>query len=117
MLSLVVDDDPSIRRYITTILQQEDFQTIEAGDGVQGRQIVQELGEGLDLIITDVQMPNRDGLSFAHAVKESFPEVPIILVSGHGEPTEKFDGFVEKNRSTPVSFVRQFGTPSPAKLH
>jgi len=95
-ISLVVDDEPSIRRYIAMILQQENFRTIEAGDGVRGLQIVQELGESLSLIVSDVQMPHCDGIKFAQAVRAAYPDVPIVLVSGRGEPTEKFDGFVEK---------------------
>jgi len=95
-ISLVVDDDPSIRKYISMILQQEHFRSIEAEDGVRGLQIVRELGDGLDLIVSDVQMPKGDGLIFARAVRKSFPAVPIILVSGRGEPAERFDGFVEK---------------------
>src|SRR5580698_2933920 len=95
-ISLVVDDEPSIRRYIAMILQQEDFRTVETGDGVRGLQIVQQLGESVSLIVSDVQMPHGDGIKFAHAVKTAYPAVPIILVSGRGEPAEKFDGFVEK---------------------
>ena len=68
----MVDDEPSIRRYITSILHLEHFQTLEAEDGSRALQIVQELGGGVDLIVSDIQMPNGDGLSLAHAVKESF---------------------------------------------
>jgi two-component system cell cycle sensor histidine kinase/response regulator CckA len=96
MLSLLVDDDRSIRQYIAMVLQREDFQTIEAGDGVQGLQIVEELGDAVDLIITDIQMPNCDGVTFAQAVTKAYPDISIILVSGRGEPIEHFDGFVEK---------------------
>jgi CheY-like chemotaxis protein len=82
-ISLVVDDEPSIRRYITSILHLEHFQTLEAEDGSRALQIVQELGGGVDLIVSDIQMPNGDGLSLADAVKKSFPAMPVILVSGN----------------------------------
>ena len=82
LVSLVVDDEPSVRRYVSTLLQREHFQTLEAEDGVRALQIVQDINGCLDLIVSDIQMPNGDGLSFAHAVRESFPAVPIILVSG-----------------------------------
>ena len=95
-ISLVVDDEPAVRRYITSILQREHFQTVEAEDGVRGLQIVQEFGDAVDVIVSDVQMPNCDGVSFAHAVKEMFPALPIILVSACGEPNGEFDGFLQK---------------------
>jgi DNA-binding response OmpR family regulator len=95
-IALVVDDEPSIRRYLSMILQQEDFRSIEAEDGAHALQIMQEHGESVGLIVSDVQMPHCDGISFAQAVKKAYPEIPIILVSGRGQPTEKFDGFVEK---------------------
>jgi len=94
-VSLVVDDEPSVRRYVSTILQREDFRTLEAEGGTQALQIVEELGGGVDLIVSDIQMPNGDGLALAHAVKNSFPAVPVILVSGYARPDAGFE-YVEK---------------------
>ncbi|MBZ5624426.1 MAG: response regulator [Acidobacteriia bacterium] len=94
-VSLVVDDEPSVRRYISTILHREDFRTLEAEDGAHALQIVQELDGGVDLIVSDIQMPNGDGLSLAHAVNKSFPAVPVILVSGNAKPDIGFE-FVQK---------------------
>ena len=85
-VSLVVDDEPSVRKYVRNILEREHFRTLEAEDGSRALQIVQELGGGVDLIVTDIQMPNGDGLRLAHSVKESFPAVPVILVSGETRP-------------------------------
>jgi CheY-like chemotaxis protein len=94
---LVVDDEPFVRRYISTILQREHFRTLEAEDGAHALQIVRELGGGVDLIVSDIQMPNGDGLSFAQAIKESFPTVLIILVSGNALPEAGSDSeFVKK---------------------
>jgi DNA-binding NtrC family response regulator len=94
-VSLVVDDEPSVRRYVSTILQREDFRTLEAEDGAHALRIVHELDGGVDLIVSDIQMPNGDGLSLAHAVEKSFPAVPVILVSGNAEPDGGFE-FVQK---------------------
>jgi CheY-like chemotaxis protein len=92
---LVVDDEPSVRRYISAILQQEGFGTMDAEDGAHALQIVQELSGGVDLIVSDIQMPNGDGLSLAQAIKHSFPAVPVILVSGNTKPDADFE-FVKK---------------------
>ena len=94
-ISVVVDDEPSVRKYISAILKREHFQTVEAGDGAHGLRILQELGDEVALIVSDIHMPNGDGVTFARAVKASFPAVPIILVSGCAEPGSDFD-FIRK---------------------
>ena len=117
-VSLVVDDDPSVRRYVRTVLQQGDFRTLEAEDGVQALQIVQELDGGVDLIVSDIQMPNGDGLSLAHAIRSSFPAVPVILVSGYAKPDAGF-AFVQKPflPATLMSVVwKLFASKAGAKL-
>jgi two-component system cell cycle sensor histidine kinase/response regulator CckA len=94
-ISLVVDDEPSVRRYVSSILQREDFRTLEAQDGAHALQIVHELDGVVDLIVSDIQMPNGDGLSLAHAVGKAFPALPVILVSGNAKPDIGFE-FVQK---------------------
>jgi two-component system cell cycle sensor histidine kinase/response regulator CckA len=93
--SLVVDDDPSVRQYVSRVLQRENFRTLEAENGADALQIVQDLEGSVDLIVSDIQMPNGDGLSLAKAVKKWFPSVPVILVSGNAKPDFAFE-FVRK---------------------
>jgi CheY-like chemotaxis protein len=64
-------------------------------DGVQALQIVQELDGDVDLIVSDVQMPNGDGLRLAQAVKDSYPAIPVVLISGQVKPHGSFE-FVQK---------------------
>ena len=94
-VSLVVDDSPAIRGYVRSILQLEDFRTLEAEDGVQALQIMQELDGDVDLLVSDIQMPNGDGLSLANAVQKAFPAVPVILISGQLKPDANFE-FLKK---------------------
>jgi DNA-binding NtrC family response regulator len=86
---LVVDDEPSVRAYLRTILERDQFQVIEAENGVQAADTVQKLGEAIDLIVTDIYMPGGDGLTFASSVRESLPLLPIVLISGYGDPPWK----------------------------
>src|ERR1700674_5436613 len=95
MLSLVVDDEPGIRAYIKAVLRRECFETLEAYRGNQALQIVNVVRAPIDLIVTDLQMPNGDGLSFANAVRKTFPSIPIILLSGRTKPDTVFE-FIEK---------------------
>ena len=59
----VVDDEPVIRSVVKGILNQKGFETIEAGDGIEGFNVVQEFGENITLLLTDVRMPRMDGIS------------------------------------------------------
>ena len=95
MLSLVVDDEPKIRAYIKAVLRRECFEILEAEGGNQALEIVKMVRGRIDLVVTDLQMPNGDGLSFANAVRKTFPSVPIVLMSGRAKPDTVFD-FVEK---------------------
>jgi CheY-like chemotaxis protein len=63
--------------------------------------LVENLGDALDLIVSDVQMPGGDGLTFACAVRELFPTLPIVLISGRGEPE------LQERLSAPFEFVRK----------
>jgi two-component system, cell cycle sensor histidine kinase and response regulator CckA len=105
-ISLIVEDEPAIRGYIKAILERECFETVEAGGGLRGLEILQDLGSEVDLIVSDIQMPDGDGLSFAHAAAKSFPSVPIVLVSGYVGPDAvgPFE-FVEKPFS-PAALLR-----------
>jgi CheY-like chemotaxis protein len=82
---LIVDDESSVRAYVKAILEREQFQTFEAQDGIQALRIVDKLGDLLDLIVSDIKMPRGDGVTFVCAVRESFPVLPIILISGYAE--------------------------------
>ena len=98
---LIVDDESSVRAYVKAILEREQFQAIEAEDGIQALRLVEKLGEVLDLIVSDINMPNGDGVTFVCSVRESFPVLPIILISGYADhelqwhPSTSFE-FVQK---------------------
>jgi len=94
-IALVVDDDHSIRVFMKMVLEREQFETLEAECGEGALEIVKGLGGSIDLIVTDIQMPNGDGLTLAFAVRKLFPSVPIVLVSGCVRPDTGFD-FLEK---------------------
>jgi len=95
-ISLVVDDDAAVRKFISATLQREDFQTVEAEDGAQAFRFVRELEGDVALIVSDIDMPNGDGLTLARAVNEAYPAVPVVLVSGCNEPHGDFALFLRK---------------------
>ena len=95
---LIVDDEPAIRAYLKAILQCKNVQALEASNAVQALQMLQKHGNGIDLIITDIQMPgDLDGVDLAYSVKHSHPAIPVLLISGNANnaPAGRFT-FVQK---------------------
>lgn len=79
---LVIDDEPSLRRSLRRILELDGHEVIEAEDGRAA--LALEEDRSVDLIITDVFMPEMDGIEFLIEHQERRPDVPIIAISGGG---------------------------------
>jgi len=79
---LIIDDEPSIRRALKEILEFENYEVVEAENGKVGLNMANN--EALDVIFCDIKMPEMDGLEFLSALQESQIEVPVIMISGHG---------------------------------
>jgi DNA-binding NtrC family response regulator len=85
-ICLIVDDEPSIRTYLRAILQRERIQSLEADNAAQALSIIHKLGGRLDLIVSDIKMPGEmDGIDLAFSVRNSFPALPVLLISGYGD--------------------------------
>lgn len=79
---LVVDDERMVREYVKSILLTNGFQTVEAANGKEALAVVQQTEGRLDAIVSDIQMPKLDGISFVREVRERYPRIPCILISG-----------------------------------
>ena len=79
---LIIDDEKAIRKTLTEILGFEGYKIDEASDGEEGLRKFKE--KNYDLILCDIKMPKLDGLEFLEKAKEINVEVPIIIISGHG---------------------------------
>ena len=80
---LVIDDDPDVRAFIVTTLQEQGYFVRQAGDGKKG---LAELGrERPDLVIVDFIMPGMSGAEIAKKIRSRFPEQRILFVSGYSE--------------------------------
>ncbi len=82
---LIIEDESAIRRVLKKILSEENdtYEVFEAEDGLAGVEIVKK--EDFDLIISDIKMPKMDGVEVLEAVRKIKPEIPVIMISGHGE--------------------------------
>jgi CheY-like chemotaxis protein len=77
---LLVDDDPTIRNFLSSQLEKAGFKAQQAEDGIDG---LVKLRNGLpQVIISDLQMPRMSGLEFVSVVRRRFPSIPVIVLSG-----------------------------------
>ncbi len=79
---LIIDDEKSIRKTLNEILSFEGYKIDEASDGEEGLKKFKE--KNYDIVLCDIKMPKLDGIEFLEKAKEINDEVPIIIISGHG---------------------------------
>lgn len=82
---LIIEDEASIRRVLTKILSEENssYNVEDADDGLIGFEKIKN--NDYDLILCDIKMPKMDGVEVLQAVKKIKPEIPIVMISGHGD--------------------------------
>ena len=82
---LIIEDEASIRRVLVKILTEENsqYQVFEAEDGLIGTEMIKK--DDFDLVLCDIKMPKMDGVEVLEAVKKIKPEIPMVMISGHGD--------------------------------
>jgi len=82
---LVIEDEAAIRRVLVKILSEENdtYKVEEAEDGLSGVEKIKN--EDFDLVLCDIKMPKMDGGEVLEAAKKIKPEIPIVMISGHGD--------------------------------
>ncbi len=82
---LIIEDEAAIRRVLTKILSEENdsYQVEDAEDGLQGLEKIKN--NDYDLVLCDIKMPKMDGVEVLEAVKKIKPEIPMVMISGHGD--------------------------------
>ncbi|MBL7750499.1 MAG: sigma-54-dependent Fis family transcriptional regulator [Chitinophagaceae bacterium] len=79
---LIIDDEKAIRKTLSEILSFEGYKIEEASDGEEGLKKFRE--KSFDVVLCDIKMPKLDGIEFLQKAGEANPDVPIIMISGHG---------------------------------
>ncbi len=101
---LIVDDEPSVVTYLTTLLEDAGFETVSAGDGAEGLDKVRS--EKPDLVTLDITMPKKSGVKLYREMREdaetaSIPVVVVTAVTGKGGSSEEFEQFLASRKQIP----------------
>ncbi len=78
---LIIDDEASIREVLTDILEDEGYEVLTAKDGIEGLHMMKT--ESFDLVFLDIWLPHMGGVDVLKKIKEDFPVVSVIIISGH----------------------------------
>jgi CheY-like chemotaxis protein len=79
---LIIDDEDQFRKMLRQMLERADYEVREAADGEQGLQLFRQ--QPVDLVITDIFMPEKEGIETIFELRRDFPDVKIIAISGGG---------------------------------
>ncbi|HEX2646278.1 MAG TPA: response regulator [Candidatus Dormibacteraeota bacterium] len=77
---LLIDDDDAVRRVMRSVLERKGHEVLEANNGKAGVQLLAE--HAVDLVITDIFMPEQDGVETVRQMRIAFPQVKVIVASG-----------------------------------
>lgn len=98
---LIIDDEKSIRSTLREILEYEKYEITEASDGAEGFLLIKK--EDFDLVMCDIKMPKMDGMEVLTATAEIKPDLPFIMISGHGS----IDAAVEATKKGAYDFLQK----------
>ncbi|HEV2179458.1 MAG TPA: response regulator, partial [Gemmatimonadaceae bacterium] len=91
---LVVEDDDGIRAVIKRILERAGHRVIEATNGADALRICETSGDTIDLVLSDIAMPEMQGPDLARRIRERHPDMAMLLMSGYAESATQQDGIL-----------------------
>lgn len=89
---LVVEDDKNLKKLMVTYLKKNNYTTFEASNGIQALDIIDK--QYIDLVISDVMMPEMDGYQLLNELRTSNYEIPIMLITAKSDISDKKQGFI-----------------------
>ena len=98
---MVIDDDPSVRDYMEALVSRQGYRVYAAADGEQALSQLDDVRP--DLVTLDVVLPGVDGLETLKRIKQRMPDVPVVMLSGHGQARN----IVEAMRLGATDFLRK----------
>ncbi|MDH5572017.1 MAG: response regulator [Gammaproteobacteria bacterium] len=86
---LIVDDEAPVRKMLRSMLNADNVELLEATNGNEALKVINE--SDIDLLITDIVMPEKHGIDLIMEIKKSSAKLPVIAISGGGGITGRFD--------------------------
>jgi two-component system cell cycle sensor histidine kinase/response regulator CckA len=83
---LVVDDEPTVRRFARRVLAEHGFEVHEAANGLEALDLVQGADNRIDVVVSDIVMPRLNGVELMRRLAMVRPQLPVILMSGYAGP-------------------------------
>jgi CheY-like chemotaxis protein len=123
---LLIDDEASLRRHVTLGLMQQGYYTEPCENGMKGLETLNMFktkNTPLDCAIVDVRLPDIDGIKLLKVIKLNYPQLPVIIITGHGDASveeavraERADGYLEKPFTMEELTELLAQVPAPAPL-
>ncbi len=105
---LIIEDDTDLRKMLAKLLERENYKVLEAGNGLEALQIIDYYIP--KLVITDIIMPDQDGIGTINELKKRYPEIKIIAISGGGRMLSKDYLGIAKILGAHHTFSKPFDT-------
>jgi signal transduction histidine kinase len=120
MQVLLVEDDTAVRSVLARYLRSQGFSVLEAADGLEGVELFREHGTKIDVVVTDISMPNLDGWGLVNELRNAGDGIPIVVMSGFaGEAQREDDARLERLSKpfAPVEVARAIARLTPLARH
>lgn len=102
---LIVEDEDPVRMFAKRALENKGYNVLEADSGEAGFEVLKNTDAKIDLLITDVVMPNMDGPTLVNAARKDRPDMPVIFISGYAEDMFRKDLEAEEFQFLPKPFT------------
>jgi two-component system, cell cycle sensor histidine kinase and response regulator CckA len=112
---LVVDDEDAVCGYMTRVLATAGYWVLRAHDGEEAVTLLETMMTPPGLIVSDLAMPRMTGERLARVIAERWPAVPMLLVSGHRDPTGGYRGPFLQKPFTPGELIAAVSALLPSK--
>ena len=81
---LVVDDEEPVRKFVDRVMRDAGYSTVQASDGMEALEVASKIGP-LDILVTDVMMPQMLGDELARRLRESEPDLKVLYLTGYSD--------------------------------
>jgi DNA-binding response OmpR family regulator len=85
---LIIDDTEEVLTALCKYFKQKNYEVLSASNGLDGLKLIENEKGGIDIIITDLVLPNISGVAVISIAKKKFPDLPVIAITGWGEHPE-----------------------------